>query len=679
MTKTFFLNLAVGFWTHLLFSQEIVQSKIVDEKGEGIPFASVGIVEKNYGSVTFEDGSFSLILNPKYEHDSLIVSAIGYAQLKLAYKDFIQEKPETITLNEKIEYLNEITVIPEKLKFSKKGVLKSSSPNNYAINSPLEGASVAMLIEDISEAVLIEEIAVTVGKRNVDSIQIRCRVYEVDSKTGLPGRDLLKGNLIQTITEKQQRLVFTPSSDLWVNKPVYVAFEWVMTKSQFQTLKDAENFFDLSFIDEIVKSNSEANWNLNENKRILFRDDENNIIKRVQLTKEQTTILQRKDAAAPKLQFKIKMKGENTFSGSPISGRWFKIPHEALISVKIGKSVASEPKSEPEKAISFAGKEIPVSAIDDYLEKHMKIYDVPGLSAATFDQNGVIFYTTKGYANVASKKEVDPETTFEAASLSKPLFAYMVMKYVEQGLLDLDKPLHEYLLYDDIAHDERYKQITARMVLSHTTGFPNWRTDHAGELFISFDPGTKFQYSGEGYQYLAKVLASLLQTDLPGLEEKYQESIASPLGLGITKFVQDENNLNNKALGYKNGKVIQSSYEPEFGAAFSVHSEAKDFAKWLIALLNEQGLNNDNYAELFRDQIKLINEDSNLNASAWTLGFAKYELDNAVYYGHGGNNLGYSSGFFLDREDKVGAVVFTSADQVSEFIVDFFRFLIEYE
>jgi CubicO group peptidase (beta-lactamase class C family) len=69
---------------------------------------------------------------------------------------------------------------------------------------------------------------------------------------------------------------------------------------------------------------------------------------------------------------------------------------------------------------------------------------------------------------------VNDQTLFEAASVSKPIFAYFVMRMVEKGLLNLDTPLYKYLPYPDIEHDDRYKLITARMVLNHTTGFPNW-------------------------------------------------------------------------------------------------------------------------------------------------------------------------------------------------------------
>ena len=131
-----------------------------------------------------------------------------------------------------------------------------------------------------------------------------------------------------------------------------------------------------------------------------------------------------------------------------------------------------------------------------------------------------------GYADVEEKLPITAETIFEGASLSKSVFAFFVLTYVEEGKLSLDKPLYEYLPYDDIDHDDRYKKIIARMVLSHRSGFPNWRRDEAdGKLKIKFEPGTQYHYSGEGYQYLAMVLRHIEGTDWNGLEAAFQTKV----------------------------------------------------------------------------------------------------------------------------------------------------------
>ncbi|WP_337251790.1 serine hydrolase domain-containing protein [Maribacter halichondriae] len=265
------------------------------------------------------------------------------------------------------------------------------------------------------------------------------------------------------------------------------------------------------------------------------------------------------------------------------------------------------------------------------------------------------------------KKKVTAQTIFEGASLSKPLFAYFVMGFVEEGKLDLDKPLIEYLAYEDIAYDDRYKKITARMVLSHTTGFPNWRSDFEDKkLFIKFEPGSSFEYSGEGYQYLAKVLAHILKTDDAGLEAIFQERIARPLKLHVTKYLQDKRNMKHKAKGYVEGVAVEEDDDPSiFGSAFSIHSEALDFSKWVIALMNNKGLSKESYEELFKSQVVLpeghIQRQEGI--TDWTLGFAKATLPFGSAYGHGGNNPGYASIFIVSPETKWGYVMFTNANQ----------------
>ncbi len=100
---------------------------------------------------------------------------------------------------------------------------------------------------------------------------------------------------------------------------------------------------------------------------------------------------------------------------------------------------------------------------------------VPGLVAAVVRDGGIDWLRGFGTTAVGSEQKVDQETVFAAASLTKPVFAYAVMKLADAGRIELDRPLAEYLAYQDIADDERARKITARMVLSHSTGFPNWR------------------------------------------------------------------------------------------------------------------------------------------------------------------------------------------------------------
>ena len=140
--------------------------------------------------------------------------------------------------------------------------------------------------------------------------------------------------------------------------------------------------------------------------------------------------------------------------------------------------------------------------LDQSVPALMKEGGVPGLSLAVIENGRVVYGNAFGVRSMDSNVPLNDKTVFAAASLSKPLFAFAVMMLVEEGKFDLDRPLNEYLEYKDLEHDPRYRRITARMVLSHTSGLPNWRN---GRLDFAQVPGERFVYSGEGFVYLQKV------------------------------------------------------------------------------------------------------------------------------------------------------------------------------
>lgn len=307
-------------------------------------------------------------------------------------------------------------------------------------------------------------------------------------------------------------------------------------------------------------------------------------------------------------------------------------------------------------------------SLNQYLDEKVKEYDIPGMSIAFINDGEVVYHRVMGYASKEKNIPVTNTTIFEGASMSKSVFAYFVMKYVEEGKLDLDKPLHEYLPYEDIAHDERYKKITARMVLSHRTGFPNWREDREdNQLVINFDPGTDYMYSGEGYMYLSKVLKEIDQTDWEGLEASFQEKVAKPLGMEHTVFLQDEYSNANKAEPYDEKGVWisperdwDSIYRHQFRAPASIHSESLDFSKWLIALSNNEGLSESSFKEMYTVH-SFVDEFEGIKVD-YTLGFFKPRIPLTNLYVHGGNNHGFTCSFTIDPEKGWGYVLFTNSE-----------------
>lgn len=319
---------------------------------------------------------------------------------------------------------------------------------------------------------------------------------------------------------------------------------------------------------------------------------------------------------------------------------------------------------------SILGPNFSEKDLDGFIEAQMTALDMPGLSLAIINNGKVVYHTVKGFADKEKNIPVSGTTIFEGASISKSVFGYFVMTFVEEGTLDLDKPLYQYFPYPDIEDDERYKKITAQMVLSHRSGFPNWRDDYeANKLFIQFEPGTDYHYSGEGYQYLALVLKHLLNTDWAGLEDEFQKRVAIPFQMEHTRFIQDDFIRENKAVPYdKQGNRIDKSTmawwqerDSVFVAPTTLHSEAIDFSKWVIAMINEEGLTKEGFKTLFQTHSEISGDAMFKND--YSLGFGKTTLlDSKTFYSHNGNNTGFSSLFLFDKDSKWGLVYFTNSE-----------------
>jgi CubicO group peptidase (beta-lactamase class C family) len=142
-----------------------------------------------------------------------------------------------------------------------------------------------------------------------------------------------------------------------------------------------------------------------------------------------------------------------------------------------------------------------ISQLENDIPALIKKHNVPGVAIAVIHGGKTMWVHGFGVRNAKSGEPVTAGNVFEAASLSKTVFTYGVLKLVDQGRLGLDVPLTTYLPkpYTD---DPRLEKITARIVLSHRTGFPNWRGAE-GSLPIYFAPGERFSYSGEGYVVFA--------------------------------------------------------------------------------------------------------------------------------------------------------------------------------
>ena len=327
---------------------------------------------------------------------------------------------------------------------------------------------------------------------------------------------------------------------------------------------------------------------------------------------------------------------------------------------------AGFPTGGPLKA-SVSREEL-ASTLELLVPRLLKEGEVPGLSLAVVRDGRVFYQGAFGVKDAATGVPIDGDTIFEAASLSKPVFAYAVLKLVDAGRLDLDAPLSKYLP-GDYVEDPAARSITARRVLSHTTGFPNWRP--AGQpLKTHFAPGERFSYSGEGFVYLQKAVESLTgQT----LDTFMKVLVFDPLRMTSSRYTWEDRFEKRKATGHDASGTPRPLRRPAEGlSAATLQTTALDYARFLAAVLDGSGLQKRTSAEMLRVQIRVDEGCQNCISNkptgrlsreiGWGLGWGLQETEDGISLWHWGDNGGsgfhcYAVGF---PRQRLGIVVFTN-------------------
>jgi len=304
------------------------------------------------------------------------------------------------------------------------------------------------------------------------------------------------------------------------------------------------------------------------------------------------------------------------------------------------------------------GVDLSTNKIDSFIKAQMDSLQLPGLSIAIIENQKIVYYRALGLKNTETKDSVDKNTLFEAASMTKPVFAYAVIKLANKHIIDLDTPLYKYYPYSYVNNDERYKLITARMCLSHTTGFPNWRSGN--DLTINTNPGTKYSYSGEGIEYLGIVIQHKIGKPL---QDIIQDEVFTPLNIQHAYFIENDYLKEHMASGHTNNKVTGRSYLKYPQMAYGLHIEAKEYAKFVIALMQEINMPNSTFKTMSVPQIEIV------HGKSICLGIFMQQTPFGIKYKHGGDNGDqFHCDFEFYKDLKVGYVYFTNCERKPEFL-----------
>jgi len=316
---------------------------------------------------------------------------------------------------------------------------------------------------------------------------------------------------------------------------------------------------------------------------------------------------------------------------------------------------------------------LPAHAVESILEL-MRINHIAGVAIVQIAEGAVVSHEEYGFKKAGSEDKITPVTVFEVASFSKPLFAYAVLQLVERGLMDLDTPLSHYLTYPDVKGDSRLQAITARMVLTHSTGFPNWRPLN-GSLKIFFQPGSRFSYSGEGFLYLQRAVETLTGESL---ETHMQKNVFGPLGMTQSSYIWQPAYTTTQAYGHDAEGIAIERTTPFFpNAAFTLHTTALDYAKFVVAILQDVGLKASTIQEMLTPQIHVEDKcvDCTLkplgkrsDSIAWGLGWGLQRSAVGRSFWHWGDNYGYKCYMEGFKDKKSGTVILTNGVNGLNFI-----------
>ncbi len=289
-----------------------------------------------------------------------------------------------------------------------------------------------------------------------------------------------------------------------------------------------------------------------------------------------------------------------------------------LLLLNLGACATVGARSSEPVVTRLDGTTINPVSLTERIEELTRAAEVHGLTVTVFNDAGTVYSRAFGFANLPAGQPLRTSTELYGASLSKAVFAVLVMKLVERGVIDLDTPLQEYVdepLWtnrgtewhedlSDLRDDPRYRRITARMCLSHTTGMPNWRWFEPDQkLRIHFDPGERYSYSGEGMVFLQIVLQKL--TGKP-LEQLMQEEIFGPYGMSTSSYAWQARFERDYAVGHRaDGTVYPKDKDNAPRAPSTLETTTEDYARFMEAVLRGEGLSQASWQEIFSPQVRI--------------------------------------------------------------------------
>lgn len=285
-------------------------------------------------------------------------------------------------------------------------------------------------------------------------------------------------------------------------------------------------------------------------------------------------------------------------------------------------------------------------------------YDIPAVGIGIIDGSQIKYAKVFGERKKGSPAPLN--TIFNIASITKPVVTLLTLKLVQQGQWDLDEPIFHYWIDPEVVNNPFHKKLTTRHILSHQSGFVNWRfQSETKKLTFTFEPGANHQYSGEGFEYLRQALERKFNRSLVQLMDSL---LFHPLHMKDSRLYWDEKMDESRFAHWHDSKRKlhnpSTSKERAVNAAGSMLTTVEDFCKFSIDVINGTGISPELYKDMISNVVKMHEYHH------WGLGWEVITNLPKEEFAlvHGGADQGVQSMTVLLPQSKRGIVIFTNGD-----------------
>ena len=312
--------------------------------------------------------------------------------------------------------------------------------------------------------------------------------------------------------------------------------------------------------------------------------------------------------------------------------------------------------------------------LDTLVPQLLETYEVPSISLSIIEDAKIVWSGVFGQQS--PNKAVDNNTLYLCASITKPLTGEVFMRLATQGKVSLDEPMYNSYVDTDIKDDPRAKLLTPRHVLTHQTGFKNWRRMTDGELRFVNDPGTKMGYSGEGFQYLVRFVEKKMGRPFNDIAK---EVLFEPLKMENSALAEQDWYQDRLAWPkFPDGNWVEPRARKEVLGAGGLHTTSEDYARFLIGILKNEGvseaLRRQQFTISLNQRQRCLKSAANPEACPADLGFGLswyiYDFEDERIIGHTGANLGERTLAVFSPEKKSGFVAMTNGANGNYVIFD---------